>query len=284
MATKSKKKVTVKRKISSRKIQKGTVGNFFVFGVLALLMVLGITAVGGLPSQMAPSSGQVVRVVTPTPGQNYNNLQLKWFGYVTIAPTPTPAKASLCTNKSVNTEPEILEAYYPGPGQTTGSTGQVKVWVNDEGPPIVAPGEQINTTTGAITKAGDRTAKAPDGYLWEPSLYIAPSFAESGGTPHFPDAIKGVFNNTGTNGFRQSGVGTNGPTPDTIPAGSTVPTPADGGGGWFGGSGSSFNKYTAEYIWNVSGLGLSAGTYQAEFVIHDGDIDRGVGCVTITIQ
>jgi len=43
-------------------------------------------------------------------------------------------------------------------------------------------------------------------------------------------------------------------------------------------------KYTAEFVWNVNTLGLAAGTYIAEFVIHDGDRDRGVGCVTIIIQ
>jgi hypothetical protein len=39
----------------------------------------------------------------------------------------------------------------------------------------------------------------------------------------------------------------------------------------------------AEYVWNVNSLGLSPGTYDAEFVIHDGDKDRGIGCVTIVI-
>lgn len=266
MVAKSKKKIASKKKFSPRKIQKGTVGNFFVFGVLALLLVLGITAVGGLPSQLAPQSGQVVQVITPTPGQDYSNLQLKTFGYVTLAPTPTPVKSSLCTNRAVNTEPEILEGYSPWPGQTTGTTGQIKVWVNDEGAPMVAPSEQINTSTGAITTPGNRTAKAPDNYLWEPALYISPATAESGGTPHFPDFIKGQFNNNPPTFSKV----VQGPAIDTMPAGSQIS--------------SSGNQYTAEYIWNVSTLGLTTGTYQGEFIVHDGDRDRGIGCVSIQIQ
>lgn len=255
---------------------------FLFFGVLALLIVLGITAVGGLPSQVAPTSGQVVMAITPTPGQNYNNLQLKSFGYVTIAPTPTPPTDSLCTNRAINTEPIILVGYYPGPGQSVGNTGQVKVWVGDERPPYVAPGEQINTTTGAVTKAGDRTAKANDGLLYEPALYISPATPQndlSGG--HFPNYIKGQFNNNPqAGGFLHPTVVT-GPKPDPIPAGST-PTQSPNQFGW--GFGLNQNTYNAEYLWNVSNLGLSSGTYQAEFVIHDGDYDRGIGCVSIQIQ
>lgn len=259
-----KKKSKTKKKLSTKKIQRGTVGNFFVFGVLALLVVLGITAVGGLPSQTAPETGQVVRVINPTQGQSYSNLQLKTFGYVTLAPTPTPAKASLCNNRQVNTESEILEAYYPGQGQTTGTNGQVKVWVTDEGAPLVAPGEKINSTGKVITR-GNTSAKAPDGYIWEPALYVGTP-VEQGGTARYPDFIKGQFDNSSP----RIGVVVKGPTPDTVPAGTKK------GGSW--------NDYTAEYIWNVSGLGLTPGTYQAEFVIHDGDRDRGVGCVNIQIQ
>ena len=46
----------------------------------------------------------------------------------------------------------------------------------------------------------------------------------------------------------------------------------------------SSQAYTGEDIWDVSSLGLAPGTYIAEFVIHDGDRDRGVGCVTIVIN
>jgi hypothetical protein len=282
MAIKRTVKKTVKKKskkVAGKKFQRGTVGNFFVFGVLALLMVLGITAVGGLPSQMAPTSGQVVSIVTPTPGSAHDNLQLKWFGYVTIAPTPTPPKASLCNNRAVNTEPIILTAYFPGQGQTVGNgpNDYVKVWVNDERPPFISPGELFDLTTGVVTTPGNRTAKADDNYLYEPALYISPATAETGGTAHFPDIIKGQVNNNPSNSAFLKPQVVNGPHWDPLPAGSN-------GVGGPNPNGSAPNDYVAEYLWKVSNLGLTAGTYQAEFVIHDGDFDRGVGCVAITIQ
>jgi hypothetical protein len=170
----------------------------------------------------------------------------------------------LCTNDAVNNEPDILVGYAPANGQTVGANGQIKVWVNDEAAPKIAPNEQIDPNTGAILTPGDRTAKADDGYLWEPALYIAPQTAESGGAPHFPTAIKGSYNNQPqipkSSGTLVAGM-------DPVPAGATLD-----------------ERYTAEDIWDVSSLGLGPGTYTAEFVIHDGDTDRAVGCVTIVIQ
>ena len=110
---------------------------------------------------------------------------------------------------------QLLLAIQPAAGQTVSATGQIIVWVNDEGAPFVAPGEQVNPTTGAITTVGDRAAKAADGYLFEPALYIAPATVETGGQPHFPDFIKGQFNNTGLLGNV-----TNGPAYDPLPPGS----------------------------------------------------------------
>lgn len=88
------KKIVKKKKRSSKKLQRGTVGNFFVFGVLALLVILGITAVGGLPSVVSPSSGTSVQIVTPTPDTSHNTLQLETFGFTTIVPTSIPTVAS----------------------------------------------------------------------------------------------------------------------------------------------------------------------------------------------
>jgi hypothetical protein len=168
----------------------------------------------------------------------------------------------LCQTGGVNNEPKILVGYSPANGQSVGTGGQIKVWVNDEGAEIIAPGEVVDPATGEITTPGNRTAKAADGYLWEPALYIAPQSAENGGTPHFPSFIKGDYNNTTI-----KGPGTHVAGMDPPPAGSVLSQP-----------------YTTELIWNVDSLGLTPGTYVAEFVIHDGDRDRGVGCVTITIQ
>jgi hypothetical protein len=179
---------------------------------------------------------------------------------------PLPPTPQLCTAGGINTEPFILVGYSPANGQSVGANGQIKVWISDEGAPKIAPGEVVDPNTGAITTPGDRTAKAADGYLWEPALYIAPQTAESGGTPHFPDFIKGSYNNNPATFISQ---GTLVQGMDPAPNGAQ-PFP--------------FLSYMAEDIWNVSSLGLSPGTYIAEFVIHDGDRDRGVGCVTIAIQ
>jgi hypothetical protein len=175
---------------------------------------------------------------------------------------PLPPMPALCTMGGANNEPEILAGFSPDNNQSVGGGGQIKVWITDEGAPIIAPGEIINSMTGAITAPGDRTAKAPDGYLWEPALYIAPQTAENGGTPHFPDFIRGSYNNTTTKGAGQMVPGMDPPPPGVMLT----------------------EKYNGEDIWSVDSLGLAPGSYIAEFVIHDGDHDRGVGCVTIVIK
>jgi hypothetical protein len=43
------------------------------------------------------------------------------------------------------------------------------------------------------------------------------------------------------------------------------------------------DAYHFEHIWDVSSLDLPPGTYSAEFLIYDGDRDRGIGCVDIVI-
>jgi hypothetical protein len=168
-------------------------------------------------------------------------------------------------DEDINNEPEILGGYAPANGEAVGKDGQIKLWVTDEHPCFIAPNEQVDAATGMVTTPGDRTAKASDGYLYEPALYIAPQTAENGGTAHFPQLIKGWYNNDPINGGRRA-AGTQGAPIDPPPAGTNLS-----------------EKYDGEDVWDVSALGLSPGTYIGEFVIHDGDQDRGVGCVTIVI-
>jgi hypothetical protein len=174
----------------------------------------------------------------------------------------------LCSYRTINNEPEILAAYSPANGQSVGQNGQIKVWISDEAAAIIAPNEGVDPSTGLITSPGDRSAKAPDGYLWEPALYIAPETAESGGTPHFPQAIKGWYNNHAplNGGKPAKGAGAQIPGIEAPPPGTSLT-----------------EKFSSEDIWDVSELGLAPGTYLAEFVIHDGDVDRAVGCITIVI-
>ncbi len=272
-----------KRKRPAKKLQKGSVGNFFVFIVLVILIIAGLSAVGGLPTQIANNNGQVVAVVTPsTNGNSYSNLQLKTFGYVTLAPTPTlaapppqqvpPVTGGLCQPGGVNNESQIIAATLPASGQSISPTGQVKVWVTDEGEPMIAPGETVNSD-GSIATAGNRASKADDNYLYEPALYLDSFTAEMGGTPHFPNYIKGQVNNDPSHPVMT--VITSAAVPaDPLPAGKTSTCLNT----------NFFKCYTAEYIWNIASLGLTSGNHRAEFVIHDGDFDRGVGCIDLQIQ
>jgi hypothetical protein len=171
----------------------------------------------------------------------------------------------------VSNEPEILAGFSPAMGETVKENGQIRIWVTDECPAFVAPNEQVDATTGKVTTPGDRTAAASDGYLDEPALYIAPMSAENGGTPHFPQSIKGAYNNMPSGGANfldclLGNAGSQGPAIDPPPPGTNLS-----------------QVYNTEFIWDVSALGLAPGTYIGEFVIHDGDKERAVGCVTIVI-
>lgn len=187
-----------------------------------------------------------------------NNLTWQCF------PMPPPM---LCTQGQVNNEPEMIVGYEPQNGMTVSQNGQVKVWVNDECPAFISPNEVLDPGSGAITTPGDHNAKAPDGYLWEPALYIAPDTAENGGTPHFPDYIKGDYNNNPGSICGFLGGAGNIPGADPPPPNAMIS-----------------EQFTSEYIWNVKSLGLGPGTYIGEFVVHDGDVDRGVGCITIIVK
>ena len=175
----------------------------------------------------------------------------------------------LCHDKTVNNEPEILAAFAPAIGESVGQDGEIKVWITDEWAPFVAPGEMIDASTGLITAAGDRSVKGKDGYLVEPALYIAPDTVEKSGHPYFPQYIRGWYNNmppaAGVKPVKNSG--TLGAAIEPAPAAARM-----------------MEKYNSQYVWKVSELGLAPGVYLAEFMIADGDHDRGVGCVTIKID
>jgi hypothetical protein len=177
-------------------------------------------------------------------------------------PPPPPPPPAVCTDPAVSDEPEILVGYSPDVGQTVGLHGQIKVWVNDENPPFIAPGEMVDNTTGAITAPGNRTATASDGLLYEPALYIAPQTPTNGGTPHFPQWVKGSYNNNPPT----RGTFTGGAPIDPLPPGSMLGA-----------------VYTGEFIWDLSTLGLRPGSYVAVFSVHDGDHDRAIGCVNVVI-
>jgi hypothetical protein len=74
----------------TKKLQRGSIGMFFTFAVLALLIVGGYFFVGGAPATRLTTNGKVVVIITPTPEQSKKSLQLETFGFVTITPTPVP--------------------------------------------------------------------------------------------------------------------------------------------------------------------------------------------------
>jgi hypothetical protein len=212
-----------------------------------------------------PTVGTGCGVVENTPGCDAGSSSPPQGPPPTPGPTPLP---SLCNDPTIDTEPGILVGYSPSATQTVSQNGQIKVWVNDERPPFIAPGEKVDPTTGAVVVPGDRTATAPDGLLWEPALYFPPQTPQNGGTPYFPQYFKGSFDN---------GVA-------TITGPPTVPSEVDVPGMDPPPAGSQLHdRYTNEDIWDVSAIGLAPGTYTALFAVHDGDRDRAIGCVTITI-
>ena len=75
--------------IKQNTLEKGSIGNFFVYAVLAILIILGITIVNGLPKLSTPQGGEEVTIITPTPGARHSTLQLQNFGYITNTPPPS---------------------------------------------------------------------------------------------------------------------------------------------------------------------------------------------------
>jgi hypothetical protein len=76
-------------KLSMEDIQRGSIGNFFVYAVMILLIVLAFSAIGGLPlASYTPQDATPVEIIMPTPGgPTHSALQMQTFGYIT--PTPT---------------------------------------------------------------------------------------------------------------------------------------------------------------------------------------------------
>ena len=147
-------------------------------------------------------------------------------------PPPPPPD---CDDEDINNEPEILAAYLPEDGDSVSQCGDIKVWVNDEWASFIAPGEEVDPSTGEVTKPGDRTKLAPDGYLYEPALYIENM------PPIFPTFIKGWYNNDPENFERNKSnpPGAEGPPIDDPPPGTDLS-----------------EDFTTEFVWNLCSLNL----------------------------
>lgn len=288
-------------------MNKGSTSIAFL-GMVVFLVALSVVLVSGAGYNPAtynngginttpPQNGSSQIIVTQPLPPGYQNLQLRTFGMITIAPSPTPAAEHGCQGAQHNTESEILVGSDPAPNGTVGAGGKIRVWVVDEGRPHIANGEQVDTLTdGHVISPGDRAQKdvGTDGdgkYIWAPSIYVTKlpaepltngyyaGDAENNGTPYFPHFIKGQFNNS--------------PKPGRITSAMAQSIPVDPDYTYFENGPDRMGKpakpitdledFPAEYIWDVNQMGLTAGSYRAEFVIHDGDRNIGIDCFTISL-
>jgi glycosyl hydrolase family 26 len=87
----SRKKQKRKKKLL-KQLQRGSIGSFFVFGMVAFLIVAGMVAVGGIPTRLPSQMGDQILPITPTPGGQHSDetQQMETFGFITLTPTPTP--------------------------------------------------------------------------------------------------------------------------------------------------------------------------------------------------
>src|SRR4051794_37050116 len=98
---------TIRRKMIKAKGGAG-LGSLYVILIMLLLAAASFFFMGGkLPTPNPVQNGEIVIPVTNTPEPKKNNMQLYTFGFTTIVPT-APLPPSLCTNKAINNEPEIL--------------------------------------------------------------------------------------------------------------------------------------------------------------------------------
>lgn len=88
------KKVSITKKRSlKKKWRKGALGAGMAYAILAMLIVFsaGAMMVGNIfPEAKNPINNQPVIIMTNTPEQQKNNLQLYTFPGATYTPTPTP--------------------------------------------------------------------------------------------------------------------------------------------------------------------------------------------------
>lgn len=241
--------------LSKHARDRGGINTGMLYIIVIILIILGVAyvATGPTPTQTGVQQGTEVVINSAVSEDAKDRLQLYTFGAASITP---PADSS-CKPGGINARPEIIVHVSPEHAKAVASDGRIKLWVNDSKPPLIAPNEKIQRNSGVVMTPGDRAAKAPDGYLLAPALYVFPQNAEAGGQPYFPRSIKGDYNNG-----------------DIRLAYGIERTPANI---------KLQYGYTAQYSWNVSDLGLRAGSYQLQFVVMDGTDKHAVKCITMRV-
>jgi len=229
-------------------------GMLYIIAIMLMLFGMAYLVTGPTPTHSAIPNGTEVVIGPPKQENAKAQLQLYTFAAATI----TPPAGSLCNKGGANTNPEMIIATTPTNGTGVQTDAQIKVWINDSAPLKIAPGETVVRGSGAITSPGDRSAKAPDGYIWEPALYIFPNTVDAGGRPYFPTFIRGAYNN----GDIRVAYGA-----DPIPANITY---TDKG-------------RSVELIWNIKDLNLAPGSYQLQFTAHNVNNQMGIACISMRI-
>lgn len=249
-----------------------------------------IVGVGAAVYRNSVQKGQIASFsyvpVYPSPGEGQKSLQLQTFKFKQVNNT---FECNSGTIKGTS-EPNILWAMDPPPGQSVEQGGKIKIWYNDEKPLMLGSGSvSPNTDQHVIDpNVGDESARDANNFPYFPALFLTDitnspddtsGDAQNGGTPHKPDEVWGTWkalNDTNSltpnNLVLPSGA-------DPVPATSNVTFPVNSIL-----HRSRETEHAAEIIWDVSKLGLVSGhAYRAQFIIHDGDSDGdiGEGCTTI---
>lgn len=229
-------------------------GALYIIFIMLALFGMAYAMSGPTPSQTPNPTGALAVITQAQTNTSKSTLQLYDFPGVTI----TPPVAGLCTKGGANVHPEVIIGYTPAQANAVSTTGQITLWVSDTKSPYIAPNEDVRKVDGSVRSLGDIGAKGPDNFLMEPSLFVMPETAEIGGKAYFPQYIRGDYNNGTSIGGSDNG--------DIIPPNSAP-----------------LNRFTVEYIWNVSDIGLTDNTYQLEFLVRDGSQQLGVKCFTIRV-
>jgi hypothetical protein len=229
-------------------------GALYIIFIMLVLFGFAYITSGPTPSQTPILTGPEVALTNRTNGSAKANLQLYKFDGVTI----TPPVSSLCVKGGANKHPEALIGFLPQQAYAVSTDGQIELWVSDSQPPYISPNEEINKSSGDVKTPGDRNATAPDGYRWEPQLYVFPQTVDKNGQPYYPSVVHGNYNTTLMEGVAY---GSDNLPPNSLP----------------------LAKYTAEFVWNVKDIGLTDNDYQIQFVVHDGNKQLGVKCISIRV-
>lgn len=228
-------------------------GMLYIIVILLIIFGIAYIATGPTPTQSGVQTGTEVVVNDAKTEQAKDRLQLYTFGGATI----TPPMSASCAPGGINARPDIIAYVSPKNATSVSSDSSIRIWVNDTLPLKIAPGEVVTRNSGSIVRAGDRTAKAPDGQLFAPALYIFPQTAEAGGAPFFPSNIRGDYDN----GERRIAFGV-----ERLPADITLK---------YG--------YTAQYTWFIKDLPIRSGSYQIQIVVTDSVDKHGVACFNMRV-